>query len=133
MLVNSSNHCTYVCITHANAGDFPEKKESHPRPWIPHITAHPRGRWLGCYGRPGVVSPRLGALAAAGVLCRQAFCTSPHCSPSRASLYTGRDPHEVGVLGLTHARFGWDLDPGVPHLATRLAERVRAAAAGLDA
>ena len=93
---------------------------SASRPWIVHITSHDLGRYLGCYGMPGVVTPNLDRLAETGVRCANAFCTAPQCSPSRASLYTGRYPHNTGVIGLTHGNFGWDLDPAVPHLAELL-------------
>src|SRR4029077_3504671 len=68
-----------------------------------------------CYGAASVVSPRLDALADQGAMFTGAFCTAPQCSPSRASLATGRYPHNNGVLGLAHHGFDWELD--VPHAA----------------
>lgn len=84
------------------------------------LHCHDLGRFLGAYGVPTVVSPHLDLLAAEGTLFETAFATAPHCSPARASLFTGTYPQTNGVLGLTHDPFGWDLlDPGT-HLARRL-------------
>ena len=52
---------------------------------------------LGAAGSPGLKTPALDALAASGVRFENAYCTYPLCTPSRASLMTGRMPHEVGI------------------------------------
>jgi arylsulfatase A-like enzyme len=52
-----------------------------------------------------MTTPNLKRLAEEGVLFRQAFCTSPTCSPSRAALLTGESPHNNGMLGLAWHRF----------------------------
>jgi N-sulfoglucosamine sulfohydrolase len=69
-----------------------------------------------------VSSPALDGLAESGVRFDRSFCTAPQCSPSRASLHTGRYPHTTGVLGLAHAPFGWRLDARERHMAHILAD-----------
>jgi choline-sulfatase len=51
---------------------------------------------LGCYGDPLVRTPHLDGLAGRGVRFGNAYCTSPICVPSRASLATGLYPHQNG-------------------------------------
>ncbi|TWT43114.1 Arylsulfatase [Botrimarina hoheduenensis] len=48
-----------------------------------------------------VSSPNIDALASEGVLFTRAFCNSPACGPSRASMITGRYPFRNG-------KYGWE-------------------------
>src|SRR5258708_24551913 len=86
------------------------------------FTCHDLGQHLGCYGRTTVNSPALDGLALAGVRFARSFCTAPQCSPSRASLHTGRYPHSAGVMGLAHAPYGWRLGPAERHTVRLLAD-----------
>ncbi|MCE5279417.1 MAG: sulfatase-like hydrolase/transferase [Planctomycetaceae bacterium] len=52
---------------------------------------------LSCRGNPYVRTPNLDRLAAGGVSFANAYCTSPVCTPARASIATGRMPHELGI------------------------------------
>jgi N-sulfoglucosamine sulfohydrolase len=74
------------------------------RPNIVLIHTHDTGRYLGVYGAP-VPTPNLSRMAREGVLFRQAFCASPGCSASRASLMTSLMPHSNGTVGLCHRGF----------------------------
>jgi choline-sulfatase len=52
---------------------------------------------LPSYGHPVVRAPHITALAEQGVLFETAYCNSPLCVPSRASMMTGRLPSRIGV------------------------------------
>lgn len=73
-------------------------------PNILYIHSHDTGRYIQPFGY-AVPTPNLQKLAEQGVLFRNAYCTSPGCSPSRASLLTGMYPHSNGMLGLAHRGF----------------------------
>ncbi|MBT7457410.1 MAG: sulfatase-like hydrolase/transferase, partial [Gemmatimonadetes bacterium] len=49
------------------------------------------------YGHPLVNTPHIDALAAEGVVFDSAYCNSPICGPSRASLCTGRHIDRIGA------------------------------------
>lgn len=60
---------------------------------------------VGCYGGE-IRTPNIDRLAATGVRMAQ-FYNTARCSPSRASLLTGKHPHETGIGVLT--------SPSLPH------------------
>jgi N-acetylglucosamine-6-sulfatase len=69
-----------------------------PRPNIVFILMDDL-RWdeLGCAGHPFLRTPNIDRLAREGALYRNAYATTPLCSPSRASILTGRYAHAHGV------------------------------------
>ena len=52
---------------------------------------------LGCYGHPIIQSPNLDKFAEEGVRFTQSYSACGVCSPSRASILTGRTPYRNGV------------------------------------
>jgi arylsulfatase A-like enzyme len=80
---------------------------------------------LSCYGSE-LATPAIDALAAGGVR-YTGFHTTALCSPSRAALLTGRNPHSVGMRGLSNWNTGYPHMRGAitPRAAT-LAELLRA-------
>jgi arylsulfatase A-like enzyme len=77
--------------------------ERAPRPNIVFILVDDL-RWddLGCMGQPFVKTPHIDRIAREGVLFKNAFATTPLCSPSRASFLTGLYPHTHGVRDNTN-------------------------------
>ncbi len=84
---------------------------------ILYLHSHDTGRCIQPYGYP-VPTPNLQKFASEAVLFRQAFDAAPTCSPSRAALLTGMDPHSCGMLGLAHR--GFSLNDPSRHLANFL-------------
>ncbi len=68
------------------------------KPNIIFILTDDQGVWsLGCTGNKEIRTPNIDKLAESGVRFENFFCTSPVCSPARASLLTGRIPSQHGV------------------------------------
>jgi N-acetylglucosamine-6-sulfatase len=57
---------------------------------------------LGAYGHPFVSTPHIDRIAREGALFRNAFATTPLCSPSRANLLTGLYLRHHGILDNTN-------------------------------
>jgi N-sulfoglucosamine sulfohydrolase len=70
-------------------------------PNILYLHSHDTGRYVQPYGH-AIPTPNIQRLADQGVLFRQAFCSVPACSGSRAALLTGEYAHTNGMLGLAH-------------------------------
>jgi len=67
-------------------------------PNVIFILADDHGSWaMNCAGNGELETPALDGLAAEGVRFENFFCTSPVCSPARASLLTGRIPSMHGI------------------------------------
>ena len=83
-----------------------DKKEGNPRPNILLITTDQQHWMARGAADPFFSTPAMDALARSGVVFDHAFCTTPQCSASRASLYTGLYPHKTLVVtnlgGTTH-------------------------------
>lgn len=58
-----------------------------------------RADMMGCAGNPVVKTPNLDWLAARGVRFRNAFSSTPTCTPARAAILTGLSPWYHGMLG----------------------------------
>jgi len=70
---------------------------------------------LGCYGSE-IPTPNLDRLAARGIR-HTNFHSAPMCSPTRAALLTGLNPHAAGIGTVAHS------DAGFPGYAMELSER----------
>lgn len=64
------------------------------------MTDQQRSDSLGCYGLDGRNTPHLDRLAAEGVRFEQCYITNPICTPSRASIFTGKNVASHGVCRL---------------------------------
>ena len=68
------------------------------RPNVLFILSDDQGQWAaGCYGNPEIRTPNLDRIAATGMRFDSFFVATPVCSPSRATLFTGRIPSQHGV------------------------------------
>ncbi len=62
------------------------------------LTDQLAGPALPCYGHPLVKAPNITGLAEKGVVFENAYCNSPLCAPSRASMMTGQLPSRIGAF-----------------------------------
>jgi arylsulfatase A-like enzyme len=68
------------------------------RPNILIFFTDDHGQWLQqAYGNSEFRIPNMSRIARRGVLMRNAYCTTPVCSPARASFFTGRMPSQHGI------------------------------------
>ncbi|WP_231753638.1 sulfatase family protein [Rosistilla carotiformis] len=69
----------------------------------------------GAYGHPAIRTPHIDTLATEGLLFQHAYLTTNSCSPSRASILTGKYPHNTGAEQLH-----WPLPAGSPTFSAAL-------------
>ena len=74
---------------------------------------------LNCYGSKDLFTPNLDNLATNGVRFTRFYAAAPVCSPSRASMLTGRFPQRAGLTGNASSQEG---TPGMPGAQVTMAE-----------
>lgn len=93
---------------------WPARPDARGRPNVVVVLVDDLGfADLGCFGSE-IATPHLDALAARGLQYTN-FHVTPMCSPTRAALLTGLNPHLAGVGHVAHS------DPGFPGYAMELA------------
>jgi arylsulfatase A-like enzyme len=95
-----------------SAAAMAKPKKKRPRPNILLILTDQHFiRGMSAAGNHNVRTPNIDSIVRGGTSFANSWCTSPVCSPARASLLTGCLPHTTGVDYL-----GQRLDPKVPTL-----------------
>lgn len=72
------------------------------------LTDQQRQDSLGCYGFSGIPTPNLDRLAEEGALFTRCYADNPVCTPSRASLFTGKPLPGHGVYRLNDILPSWE-------------------------
>jgi N-sulfoglucosamine sulfohydrolase len=75
---------------------------SFSQPNILLIVSDDHGKDAGCYGNKIIKTPGIDALAADGILYKNAYSTVSSCSPSRSVILSGMYNHANGMYGLEH-------------------------------
>ena len=89
--------CGSLAAAGVTAADGKNKGADPKRPNILVLIADDISRDdFGCYGHPVIRTPNIDSLAASGVRFTNAILTTSSSSPSRASILTGRYPHNTG-------------------------------------
>lgn len=99
---------------HSSAFASPVEK-TQPAPNIIFILVDDMG-WkdLGCYGNPFNETPNIDKLANQGILFTQAYSACPVCSPTRASILTGKYPARLQLTNFLVGEKTDDMSPVLP-------------------
>jgi arylsulfatase A-like enzyme len=105
-------------LVFSHATDFRSETVKSERPNIVLVVADDQG-WgdVGYHGHPILKTPHLDAAANAGLRFDRFYAHAPVCSPTRASVLTGRHPNRMGVF-----TWGYPIRPQEITLAQALRE-----------
>ncbi len=107
------------------AGAQTKAKKQQQRPNVVFILTDDQGSVdANCYGASDLYTPNIDLLAQTGVKFTQFYVAAPVCSPSRASLLTGKNPHAAGLPGNASSHKGHG---GMPTEQITIAEVMREA------
>ncbi|MFT3705769.1 MAG: sulfatase-like hydrolase/transferase [Agriterribacter sp.] len=99
-----------IVICSVNSVIFSQTKAKRPNVIVIY-TDDQGANDLNIYGATDLVTPNLDNLARNGVRFTHFYAASPICSPSRASLLTGRYPQRAGLSAMASSKEG---DAGMP-------------------
>ncbi len=91
------------------AAQTPAVNEKAPRNFLLILTDQQTWSAMSAAGNRFLRTPAMDSLAKRGVLLTRSYCPYPVCGPSRSSIFTGRMPHETGVM-----ENGQGIKPGIP-------------------
>ncbi|WP_269714818.1 sulfatase family protein [Caulobacter sp. NIBR2454] len=110
-----------LCLGAALVFGADARAQSATRPNIVMIVSDDHGRDdIGAYGSRTVRTPHIDALAREGLRFDNAFAATSSCSPSRATILTGRMNHNTGMYGLEHEESHFSTFDDVQSLPVRL-------------
>lgn len=93
-----SRTCAAGALGAAATAQAASAREQTPPNVLYIICDQMRGDALSCLGNPNARTPHLDQLAREGVLFERWFSNNPVCAPSRVTNFTGRYPHEHGMV-----------------------------------
>ncbi|MBK3519817.1 sulfatase family protein [Carboxylicivirga marina] len=103
----------FIAIAIISLASSESSKAQNKQPNIIIILTDDQGSVdMNCYGASDLHTPNMDALAASGVQFNQFYVAAPVCSPSRASLLTGQNPHKAGLPGNASSKEGHSGMPG---------------------
>jgi len=92
---------TFIALAALSAIVFAGEARADDRSNVLLISVDDLNDWVGCLGgHPQAKTPNIDRLAKRGTLFRNAHCQAPVCTPSRASMMTGRLPSTTGMYFL---------------------------------
>ena len=98
--------CALNCIALV-APSFANDESKGSRPNIIWIMADDLGYGdLGCHGCKDIPTPHIDNMAMKGVKCSNFYAAAPVCTPSRASILSGRYPEAIGMTAVLMGRGG---------------------------
>lgn len=98
LLVFAATSCIVAVASPANAEEKTTKsKEDKPTNFVFFLVDDLGWKDLGCYGSGFYETPNVDKLAASGMRFTNAYAACPVCSPTRASILTGKYPQRVGI------------------------------------
>lgn len=90
--------CASIAAGAQESSDTIPQTEARKPDIVLIITDQQTASAMSCTGNPYVETPALDRLAGRGIRFTNAYCTAPVSGPSRAAMFTGHYPDEIGMI-----------------------------------